>query len=542
MRRAWFWALLGTALAAAAVWVISVPYCPQRVYAAIPRDAFLTIELQDPAAHVDALAENPVTRRLLAEAGLDIATAHAVLANPGRRRWVERLAGRLVLMARVPLRHAPGRSGWVAASWVGGWSQILRWMASVGCLPVDALGSYNGHTMWRMRSGPVVAERNQAPRILFALGEGVLVMAPETDPECLCRMLDAMDLGAAMHRDEIAESMQIGDRDWTARWKWRMPFVPVRVLWGDVDCITSNGIRAALTIPWLKTSAPPAVAETGRERISTVPEDLFGDAPLLICGIDGGLLDSLCGAWMDGGLRRWVEVYTQRLGVDRAGIVLMGGEYRGRLFGVRWPGVVLVIHMQRRNDCLAALSALIDELNAGLRWGLVPRAVDIGGEVMYVVESTAGTPYARLPAEERVAYVQYGDWLLVSPSSMTLRRIFQNRNAARPNSAAPLRTCLDPDGADPFCLWCDFGRAEKVIRQGLAVYTLKLMMEGAQGRETSVRNLNRMRAWVHAMAGLGRLQAAGRQHDGQGFSVEIVFGKDCNARGADRPLPQGERR
>ena len=135
MRRAWFWALLGTALAAAAVWVISVPYCPQRVYAAIPRDAFLTIELQDPAAHVDALAENPVTRRLLAEAGLDIATAHAVLANPGRRRWVERLAGRLVLMARVPLRHAPGRSGWVAASWVGGWSQILRWMASVGCLP-----------------------------------------------------------------------------------------------------------------------------------------------------------------------------------------------------------------------------------------------------------------------------------------------------------------------------------------------------------------------------------------------------------------------
>ena len=466
-------------------WAAYVPYRPERLLLAIPGRADLVTRHRDLAERLDTIVRHPIVEGLLE--AIDDDLPDTLTQDPDVRDAIVRFIGRDVVVARVPGAALDEHDAWVFASWIGGWSHWLPWFIMLadadGFERHDRIG---GRMSWTLPAGTIGLPGDDM-NVTFAVDEGMLFGCISRTHEPMKEILACYDGAVAsvrgtqggraadwMSRDDVA------DLGWFKRGRGWWDDTPILVSLEDVGDNAAT-LRFRLSESRLGSPDSPVAADVG------IGPELAGDLASAIFRLSPDP-DSL-----------------PFLGVPVRGLTLLlvGGEYGGRLHGLRVPAVVGVVPTEGGHAALAWVQAALDRLNTRFDLGLY--SVPSGDrDRVYSVRSSGETVYSTLSEDEQVAWTVDGDWLVVSTSRATLESLLQRRSWAKDDRrAAALSDPWRWIAEDPHVAtgWIDVPRAGKAVRNVLAVAQLQALQTSNRERGAT---LQQVRSGLNLLDGFGQ--------------------------------------
>ncbi len=527
-------ALLAGSLAAAAWWLVYVPYDPLAIYRPVPASATLVgRHLRLPERWNDLLA-NPLALALMRTMGVRTEDAAALVEDEESRIWFEKLAGR-----EGTLAYLPGRIGrapaWMAVSHLGGESQKLRWQLSLFRVPgFERMKEFPGRSVWRVD----VRDLEPGQHLAIAFGEGVLLACLSVDPLAIEEALAACDGRGQRLLEREPSFARFAEEDGRS--------VPDR-LWirDESEFASPDAAGIAVEIPTLLAQAISLSATTKGAEI--VPDDRasavdlgplarrLGEGPCLAATVSR---EALLRAWsrFDGSrharhaLRMVLDVAT----ADRLAVIGMDGDLGGRLTfgvmrllgaGVRVPTLLLATPAPDPAAAEAAIQRVLDASNARYRAAFVLQPVSVPPATIYVLASAGGDEWVdELALADRPAYAILDGWLLASSNLGALQKLAQAAPGASPDEPAWAAAL---DGSAAVSTWIDLARSGKAAKGALATWSI---VWSATGGDPAVgEQLNAAKAWIDAFAPLGEARAAlGRR----GGTTELSLDLGLSGRGA----------
>ena len=530
LHRKAFWFSLLVSLTLLAVWLLYVPYRPNRLYCAIPAEAQLVSIHHNLAARWPALMQNPLLQSVATSMGVEPAALQSLAGDPAVLAWVRRLAERELIVAYTPRLGGTQAPAWVLASWLGGRSQRLRWQLAWMKVPgLVRHAPHAGTPYWTVQ----VKELKPGLTLSLALVEGLLIGCLSADNTAMLDLLETYDGRrpslAAVRRTKITDFWCLDpaapDHGWMDLDALRGPSGSSNRLPAvkySLAAIEAGYARGNICVPssWppIKAGAKPMEAG-GLDR-------LLGDLPLAAALVRPQSLLAIVEAqagleW--GGLLAAL-VTAQRS--DSIMLALLSGDYGGRLYGFRVPALIAALPVKDGPAMLPVVKAVLDRLNARQGWGLIPHDVRVGARSVFAVEGTAQNPFSDLPLEERPAYAICDNWLLVSSSLRSLTNLIARYDL--PAAAAQAGDARWTDGLDrargAAYGWIDLARAQKETRLIVATYSLKLLLEDPRKSQAQRQQLNVLTAWMEALAPLGQTKLW-LTADGQMTAVQFEIGR-----------------
>lgn len=466
-------------------WAAYVPYRPERLLLPIPARADLVTRHRDLGDRLDRVVRHPIIEGLLQS--IHDGLPDTLTRDPDVRDAIVRFFGKDVVVAHVPGAALDEDDMWVFVSWIGGWSHWLPWFI----LHADAdrferHAWAGGRMSWTLPAGTLGLSDDDMG-ITFAVDEGIVFGCVSRTREPMQDLFACYDGAVASVRgtqggraSDWLNRDDVDDRGWFKRGHGRRAEAPVLVRVEDLD---DGGMELRLRVSDSGLEAP----------LASVSEDV-GIAPELAGDLASAVFR----------LRSGPETVPS-LGVPIRGLILLlvGGEYGGRLHGLRIPAVVGMIPTGGESAALAWVRAALDHLNVRFDLGLysVPSS---DRDRVYAVRSTAETVYSALPEDEQVAWTVEGDWLVFSTSRLTLESLLQRRSWAMGTRHAaglsdPWRWLAD----DPHVAagWIDVPRAGKAVRNVLAVVQLQALQTSDR---TLGAKLQRVRSGLNLLDGFGQ--------------------------------------
>ena len=518
IRRILFWMLLALFVALVAWWTLYVPYRPDRLYDAIPANATFVSVHQNLAGRWPAFVQNPLVRSVAVSAGVESKALDQFATDPVSRKWLERLASRDVVVAYVPSIGYSGRPAWVMASWIGGYSQRLRWLFSWGSVPdVRRVNSDGTRSIWLVH-GTLFRGTTQ---LSLALREGILLAAVSDDATAVRYLIEASDRSPLVPSARSSHQLD-----------------QVRALWPaemttDRGWVNLGGLRARgpelLAYAWaLKPGGGMQAVLRAAYELPPAP-----DVPVAAAGSPGRLAGDLSQAvvllpWSH--VRAflpppeasfWVEAVDELVkgaAADRGpGHVLVGvvgGEYSGRIRsllggatlglikGLKVPGLVAAVPVADAEQARQAMLSALDKLNAKYQLGLIPRPVaDFNAGAITAIEGTRGGFYGRFEPDEQIAYTVTNGWLLLASNAGSLKHLLAkaaDKDAAGTAPGGAWKDVGAVPGANAYG-WVDLTAFSGTLRESIAAVSLALLVKS--GPETKVlrQNLAEVRAWVETV-------------------------------------------
>jgi hypothetical protein len=183
-------------------------------------------------------------------------------------------------------------------------------------------------------------------------------------------------------------------------------------------------------------------------------------------------------------------------------LCLVGGDYSGRLLGMKIPAFVAGVRVRDGVNALAMVGKTLDKLNARYGWTLIPRNTTVAGRKAIVLESTRMGFYRTLAAAGmKVTLVDDGGWLVFSSSTATLESML-----ARPADTGSVdrwRVEIGKERAATF-FWTDLAATGQSLRNAIAVSMMVVSAtRSAEEAEAIRQELGTARLWVDRLAPLG---------------------------------------
>lgn len=503
------WASAAVFVVACGAWLFFVPYRPGRILAPIPAGSEWVSLHRDPAARLDQVLANPVVTNLLHGMGVGVADLGSLPPLAGR------LANREIAVAYIPHMPMDGQPGWAAVSWVGAWSHWLRWALTIRTPPGMEQKEW-GRARWYWTRPVTVGGRRL--HMSFTMEEGMVIGCLGGQPESLGSLLACFDgttpswgsLGVSYTTFLLTDAAP----DRAVR---RSAFLPVQQI--ALDELSGRAVRARLV-------ADAGGGVDGAEAVAqgTVAIDWFGDLPagVAVASADGAQMLARMGwgdAWSE-----TVRLLTQATGASTVTMALFGGEFSGRLHGVRVPALAAAWPVRDGPTAIRVAEAALTRVGAATGMALLSEPVDSMPEAVFSVSVPPPSEYGMLDSGERAAYAVVDGWMVASSHLDSLTRILRRRrwNPAdqAAGSAGALWGGLQPDAS--VTVACDLFAAGDTIRNGLAVYRLSKMMEGSAGSDGALEAVNRVRDAVTGLQQMGMGRAWFLQQDGHGmWTMEI---------------------
>ncbi len=188
-----------------------------------------------------------------------------------------------------------------------------------------------------------------------------------------------------------------------------------------------------------------------------------------------------------------------------AASAVLGGQ--ASLMAVRLPTLLAGVAGSSVAQTRYVLDAL-DRLNALTRWGLVAAPLLVESAPAFAIESTGQSLYARMNREELLAYTPTSDGLVFASNLAVLERLLRTRTPGATSNAFPLADGLNRlhEGTARASLWFNAAEGAKVVRLGVTAWSLKLLLEDAQGSQATRQRMNEFKAWMDALAPLGQVR------------------------------------
>ena len=151
MKRIRFWLIVILFVLGMAWWLVVVPFAPERLYRAIPSGCLFVSSHKNVAERWPDISQNPISRSLLGSLGVDLKEMDEWTRDPQFDIWMRRVVSEEVVVAYAPYLGALGTDAWVFTSWLGGWSQRLRWaLQSSKQHVLEKTGTYGGRGIWTL--------------------------------------------------------------------------------------------------------------------------------------------------------------------------------------------------------------------------------------------------------------------------------------------------------------------------------------------------------------------------------------------------------
>ena len=341
-RRCAFWLLLAVFAGLCLWYAFFFPYDPVRLWRAIPPQARWTVEIPRLAESWPALLRHRGLRAAAAAYGWPEAQLERLAADREAARLVRRLASERTLIAYVPRFGRWGQPALVAASWVGGESQILKMQAALHLLPgLRRLRLDGGREAWEWRP------RGLPPgqRVSMALVEGVFLACVSPDPRGVQQLIFRLETGAPAAEEgrqslpssaAPAAPADSSARLWIAvggepagadpRRRWR-----IDLTWPDADRLEGR---------LLGLDPPPGSPRAAAERAADLAP-WIGNFPGAMLAFPYAWLQPRLGASATG-VWEYAAAFLRTNVAERGSVrlYLSDTNHSGRLFGFRAPVVL----------------------------------------------------------------------------------------------------------------------------------------------------------------------------------------------------------
>ena len=399
-------------------WMFYVPYDPDKVYRAIPASVDYVSIHRDLSGRWETLTTNPISLSLLQSAGVDLDELAKLTHDPTFQPMLKKLAGDLMMLAYMPPTSYSRESAWLFGSWLGGGSQRLRWMLSLGIVPgYEKRVTASGRPYWVAQDSGL----EEGLELSIAIEEGVLVGCISKDPGNIEQAVGAFE-GSIPSLASIATSVfntasarASTDVGWV-----RMPDLDMRP--GTADAYLTyelvddkaGGVRGRLMFsePWLpEHTMKNAFAVEGLTAV-------LGDLPFGVLVIHPDLLQVGGSVW--GGL---LGELIKEQGASPTCLALLGGDYSSRFQLFKIPSLCVVSRIKDKQETVEGVAQLLDRVNAVYRLGLIQSQEFAGTHEIFIVEGTTGDLYSKLGRDQSCAYTVLDEWLLVASSKSVLQRL-----------------------------------------------------------------------------------------------------------------------
>ena len=443
LRRRWLTSCaLAFFLIATTGYLFWMPYDPASLYRAIPADAVLVSTHQNLGQRWPQLVTNIWLNPFLgaAETSEQTLNARSVPHTFFLVSRLIRLARRETVLAYLPSAGNAGKSTWIAAAWIGGWSPCVRWALFWGRWPgsqwlgsqwpcIKDLGAFGGRTMWELQS-----PRAGDQRLSFACGDGVLLACFSPDPAAIRYMLMAYD-GLIPSTRALSELRQAPgpaypDIVWC---QWRGPTNAEQFsLTGALTRFDDQGLSATIRL----RPSPYRQARLADSMDVAAVEQILGNLPALVMAlplatIQDGLRSAESGpAWLRT-IRRILQSDWMQQDTNGLVLALFTGEYGGgygrKPLRMSIPALMAFIRVRQPESIHHMIGRELDLINARHRLGLIqdPSPLTVGAQTIYTLEITSNKPQAALEAEDRPAYTLVGDWLIISSQAGSLAKLIR---------------------------------------------------------------------------------------------------------------------
>jgi hypothetical protein len=499
-KRPVFWLVLVVFAAGALFWLVHVPYRPSALYRLIPPDTVFVSHHRLLAERWDDFAANPLARTLITSMGLDVEEVGLWSEDPETRIWLDKLLARDLLIAHAPAMGPRRDPAWILGGWIGGESIRLRWLLSRGRLSgFEKVRRHAGGAYWLVDLG-----EDEAPFLSISVVEGMLVGVLSEDPHAVRHILDVYDGLAPAHplsRTGAWDSHGCAD-DTTPDRGWFIGpnerGMQTTYFFG-FDQVDEKGLRGALC------RAEPGELPALQTRDIEIPSRFFGGVPFVLIGLNPEAGYAL---WLNLLPPALQEVLQGLYETDMAGLLLLaatGGEYAGTMAGISVPAVMGAWPVIDEAEALSRLQALMDRLNALFRWGVVLTDTRVDDRPVYVVESTANTPYAAFRSRERVAFTFVDGWMVVATHALPLMKLLERYD--RPEAI------FEADqggwqrevrqGAAAAYGYLDLRGGARTLRLAISAWSVKLLFDDPQGSREQRQRLKEIRAWIDTLEPMG---------------------------------------
>lgn len=459
-RRSVFWGLLSLGCAALVVYLAWTPYRPATLYRAIPAHASLLSSHQNLGGRWHNLATNPILRAFL----------HWPTNGPAASCL--RLANKETLIAYVPAGGITQEPTWICASWIGSYSQFLRWWLSVKRVPglTRAAQDCHGRPIWISQPQTDSATAHWS----LAFGEGVALICFSSDTNAMRQVIMAYDgrapsMASAGH-PELDQDAAIQDKGW---WRWpafgRAPKATTTLTYA-IDHLDAEGLAATLRLEPAPHPQAPLALDLARG---------LDDRPILIALLPLDTILNLPG--LARATPAWWQIVRQTLA---AGALLDesqpltftllsgpdGGGFGKEPWRMQVPALTIYMKVKRTDTIKPFINNLLDQLNARYRCGLIidPSALRVGTTAIYTLEATAANWLATI--EDRPAFAVDGQWLILSSNARSLLKLLKDPSTTASAGPQP-RWQKNLSAHNPSMLiWADLdicGRALQLPLTGL---------------------------------------------------------------------------
>ncbi|MBN1676413.1 MAG: hypothetical protein JXR37_35540 [Kiritimatiellae bacterium] len=503
--------LLALLIAGTVWWTLSVPHEPGRLYDAIPANAVLVSEHRNLGGRAPALVENTLVQALLTAGGVDVREAQKTLRDKAVQAWLRRLLAHESVVAYVPALGFSGQPAWVFASWIGGWSQRLRWQLALDLLPdLQPFRCRDGRFVWHLAT----TGTNRANATLsFAIEEGILLGCLSENPTAARFLVDVAERRASVPSARAAGTLaasRLHDRTGPPDRGWLNfgpgPGAPHLCLPPFLDVELERLAQNAVYVNAYADCGLPPAPHMGQQPSLAELDRILGDTPEAICLFPPAYIDTFCPRLVSWPAGRILEEVLRTPDGEQAAacafVALFGGPHTGsfhlHVIPLKVPTLMAGVNTASRKDGLSRALRLLDRLNADWRLGLVPKTVSVGDRYLAaVVESTANNVYADCPIEDRAGYAVSDNWLIVSSNAKALLAILARTNGEEQDRVEPSawRRRLCEHGAAAYG-WVDIPRAGETVARALDIYALVLSLQDATSSKQVRQDVQRAKDWI----------------------------------------------
>jgi hypothetical protein len=522
-RRAFFWGLLTLFVGLSIWWLFYLPYDREALYSAVPLNAVFVGEHEKVAERWQAIVENPLTLCLLKSCGMDAKDVEKSVHTPGVRRIIQRYAARDTIIAYAPSLGRSGQPAWMVSSWAGSQGQILRLALTCGGLSgFKKLSFEDGQQAWYTTIGKGKSEMN----LSLVVVQGILLVCLSPDPSAVHYMADRVERRASLlpelrerlaSASEGSESKDVLDRGWLdGAWLVGRPVVG-KVRYGlnaHAECGSAGWVRGTMRLP----AAPLLRDSVDFDGLG----DLLGNAPDALLMIPFSYLDPLISTNKAGPAWKIAGPFFKEEAADRGSVfaALFGGDYSGRILGLKVPTVMAGMEARNPDGILDRLSETTDRLNRECRWGLVPTRTEIQKRPAAVLGLSRDNLFASLKPEERPVFVAVTNWLLLCSNAETTEKLLaRNRDSSEARWMAGIEKAKAATGY----MWIDLEASNQALKNAVAVYTLSLLVQSSEGRIESRAQLNNLSGWIDALRSLKSCRLWLKSSESE-FDLQFEFG------------------